>query len=71
MIDDLVESIERLQEAKADWENVASEMDVKADKRALEGKVNQSMFDETFEMFDRGKGMVFSAGVMKNTYVHF
>lgn len=69
MIDDLVQSIERLQEAKADRENVASEMDIKADKHALDGKVNQSMFDETFEMFDRGKRMVFPMGVMKNTHV--
>lgn len=46
---------ERLQERKADRENVATEMDIKADKHALDGKVNQSTFDETFQMFDRGR----------------
>jgi hypothetical protein len=50
----LFQYAERLQERKADRENVATEMDVKADKHALDGKVNQSTFDETFQMFDRG-----------------
>ncbi|XP_028402511.1 uncharacterized protein LOC114525384 [Dendronephthya gigantea] len=53
-IDGLFQYVERLQERKADRENVANEMDIKADKHALEGKVNQSTFDETFQMFDRG-----------------
>ena len=46
--------IEHLQQGKADRENVAIEMDVKADKHALDDKVNQSTFEETFQMFDRG-----------------
>jgi hypothetical protein len=50
----LFQYAERLQERKADRENVATEMDIKADKHALDGKVNQSTFDETFQMFDRG-----------------
>ena len=54
IINDLFQYAERLQERKADRENVATEMDVKADKHALDGKVNQSTFDETFQMFDRG-----------------
>ena len=53
--DDLIQYTEQLQERKADCENVATEMDVKADKHALDGKVSQSTFDATFEMFDRGK----------------
>ena len=54
IIDDLFQYVERLQERKADRENVATEMDVKADKHALDGKVNRSTFEETFQMFDRG-----------------
>ena len=53
IIDDLFQYVERLQERKADRENVATEMDVKADKHALDGKVNRSTFEETFQMFDR------------------
>lgn len=55
IIDELFQYTERLQERKADRENVATEMDIKADKHALDGKVNQSTFDETFQMFDRGR----------------
>ena len=46
--------MEKLQESKADKENVAMEMNIKADKAALESKVNVSTFDNTFSMLDEG-----------------
>lgn len=46
--------VEKLQESKADKENVAMEMDIKADKASLDSKVNISTFDNTFSMLDEG-----------------
>ncbi|XP_013414944.1 uncharacterized protein C16orf96 homolog isoform X2 [Lingula anatina] len=37
----------RLEETKADKEYVDTEVDVKADKKSVEGKVNRSLFDST------------------------
>ena len=53
-IDALYNYVEKLQEVKADKENVALEMNVKADKDALEGKVSMSTFDQSFNMLDQG-----------------
>nr|XP_006819197.1 PREDICTED: putative uncharacterized protein C16orf96-like [Saccoglossus kowalevskii] len=44
-IDALYTFIDRLQEIKADKEHVTMEIDVKADKRALENKISQHQFD--------------------------
>nr|XP_002126785.1 glutamine-rich protein 2 isoform X5 [Ciona intestinalis] len=46
-IDALYGYVEKLEEKKADKENVKMEIDVKADKRALTTKVNRSDFDTT------------------------
>ncbi|XP_071129012.1 glutamine-rich protein 2-like isoform X8 [Mytilus edulis] len=46
-IEKLFAYCDRLQEEKADKEFVQSEMDVKADKRSLDNKVNHSLFDTT------------------------
>ncbi|XP_076803841.1 uncharacterized protein LOC143447533 isoform X5 [Clavelina lepadiformis] len=46
-IDSLYGYAERLEEKKADKENVKMEIDVKADKRALATKVNRTDFDST------------------------
>ena len=53
-IDALYSYVEKLQESKADKENVALEMNIKADKAALDSKVNVSTFDNTFNMLDEG-----------------
>ena len=53
-IEALYSYVEKLQESKADKENVAMEMDIKADKAALDSKVNISTFDNTFNMLDEG-----------------
>lgn len=53
-IEALYSYVEKLQESKADKENVAMEMDIKADKAALDSKVNVSTFDNTFNMLDEG-----------------
>ncbi|VDI59051.1 Hypothetical predicted protein [Mytilus galloprovincialis] len=46
-IEKLFAYCDRLQEEKADKDFVQSEMDVKADKRSLDNKVNHSLFDTT------------------------
>ncbi|XP_052069679.1 uncharacterized protein LOC127708654 isoform X2 [Mytilus californianus] len=46
-IEKLFAYCDRLEENKADKEFVQSEMDVKADKRSLDNKVNHSLFDTT------------------------
>nr|KAG5713573.1 hypothetical protein BaRGS_024621 [Batillaria attramentaria] len=46
-IEELFGLCEELERRKADKEYVAMEVDVKADKRQLEGKVNHSLFDST------------------------
>ncbi|XP_070581419.1 uncharacterized protein C16orf96-like isoform X11 [Ptychodera flava] len=46
-IDALYTFIDRLQEIKADKEHVTMEIDVKADKRSLEGKVSRQQFEGT------------------------
>ena len=38
---------------KADKEFVQNEVDVKADKRLVEGKVNRSVFDETTDELNK------------------
>ncbi|KAL9985351.1 hypothetical protein ACROYT_G007743 [Oculina patagonica] len=53
-IEALYSYVEKLQESKADKENVAMEMNIKADKAALDSKVNVSTFDNTFSMLDEG-----------------
>ena len=53
-IEALYSYVEKLQESKADKENVAMEMNIKADKAALDSKVNVSTFDNTFNMLDEG-----------------
>ena len=53
-IEALYSYVEKLQESKADKENVALEMNIKADKAALDSKVNVSTFDNTFNMLDEG-----------------
>lgn len=53
-VEALYDYVEKLQENKADKDNVALEMDVKADKAALESKVNVSTFDNSFNMLDEG-----------------
>ena len=53
-IEALYSYVEKLQESKADKENVALEMNIKADKAALDSKVNVSTFDNTFSMLDEG-----------------
>ena len=53
-IEALYNYVEKLQESKADKENVAMEMDIKADKASLDSKVNISTFDNTFSMLDEG-----------------
>jgi hypothetical protein len=50
----LYKYIRDLQENKADKDNVAMEMEYKADKTALENKVNTATFDSTFNMLDEG-----------------
>ncbi|XP_061182001.1 uncharacterized protein LOC133190403 isoform X4 [Saccostrea echinata] len=46
-IESLFQHCEKLQETKADKEYVQMEVDVKADKRSLDNKVNHSLFDST------------------------
>ncbi|XP_033741921.1 glutamine-rich protein 2-like isoform X5 [Pecten maximus] len=46
-IQDLLAYCDRLNEVKADKEYVQMEVDVKADKRSLDNKVNHSLFDST------------------------
>ncbi|XP_060066599.1 glutamine-rich protein 2-like [Ylistrum balloti] len=46
-IQDLLAYCDRLNEIKADKEYVQMEVDVKADKRSLDNKVNHSLFDST------------------------
>lgn len=46
-IDALYTYADRLQEVKADKEEVAMEMDVKADKRALDNLISRSKFDQS------------------------
>ena len=53
-IEALYSYVEKLQESKADKENVAMEMNIKADKAALDSKVNVSTFDNSFNMLDEG-----------------
>ena len=53
-IEALYSYVEKLQESKADKENVAMEMNIKADKAALDSKVNVSTFDNSFSMLDEG-----------------
>ncbi|CAN0358551.1 unnamed protein product [Lampetra planeri] len=48
-IQSLAESLERLQEMKADRVKVDTDIEVKADKRALDGKVSRSLFSEATE----------------------
>lgn len=52
-IEDLLAFCERLQQQKADKDYVQMEVDVKADKRALENKVNRKLFDETTDEINK------------------
>ncbi|XP_077979957.1 uncharacterized protein LOC144435245 isoform X2 [Glandiceps talaboti] len=52
-IDALYTFVDRLQEIKADKEHVTMEIDVKADKRSLEGKVSRSQFDGTVDELNK------------------
>ncbi|KAM8945868.1 glutamine-rich protein 2 [Pelodytes ibericus] len=51
-IDILYQSVEKLDEKKADKDHIGLEIDVKADKRALEGKVSRTQFDATTEQLN-------------------
>ncbi|XP_031561809.1 uncharacterized protein LOC116297676 [Actinia tenebrosa] len=53
-IDNLYKYIQDLQDNKADKDNVAMEMDHKADKSALQNMVNTTTFDSSFNMLDEG-----------------
>lgn len=46
-IESLIQHCDKLQETKADKEYVQMEVDVKADKKSLDNKVNHSLFDST------------------------
>lgn len=48
-IQDLLKYCDKLQEEKADKDYVQMEVDVKADKKSLEAKVNTKLFDKTTE----------------------
>lgn len=52
-IDALYTYADRLQEVKADKEQVAMEMDVKADKRTLDHLVNRTKFDQSIGSLDQ------------------
>lgn len=52
-IDALYTYADKLQEVKADKEQVAMEMDVKADKRALDNLVSRSKFDQSIGGLDQ------------------
>lgn len=52
-IEKLFAYCDRLQEHKADKEYVQTEVDVKADKRSLDNKVNHSLFDSTTNDINR------------------
>lgn len=52
--EELVENVERLQQNKADKQDVNQEINVKADKMELESKVSMNQFDEGFNLLDRG-----------------
>ncbi|XP_021348670.1 glutamine-rich protein 2-like isoform X2 [Mizuhopecten yessoensis] len=52
-IQDLLAYCDRLNENKADKEYVQMEVDVKADKRSLDNKVNHSLFDSTTNDINR------------------
>ncbi|XP_034955005.2 glutamine-rich protein 2 [Zootoca vivipara] len=49
----LFKSLERLENVKADKDNLAMEIDVKADKAALAAKVSRSQFDATTEQLHK------------------
>ncbi|KAL4240996.1 Glutamine-rich protein 2 [Mactra antiquata] len=48
-IQDILKYCDKLQEEKADKDYVQMEVDVKADKKALDNKVNHKLFDKTTE----------------------
>lgn len=52
-IDALYDYIDKLQNNKADKGDITSSMDVKADKQALDSKVNMSTFDERYQMLEQ------------------
>ncbi|XP_078510710.1 glutamine-rich protein 2 isoform X2 [Lissotriton helveticus] len=52
-IDILYQSLEKLEDKKADKDILEMDLDVKADKRALEGKVSRTQFDATNEQLYR------------------
>jgi len=52
-VDALYDYIDKLQNNKADKEDINSSMDVKADKHALDSKVNISTFDERYQMLEQ------------------
>ncbi|XP_050775192.1 glutamine-rich protein 2 isoform X2 [Gopherus flavomarginatus] len=49
----LFQSLEKLEKEKADKEHLETEIDVKADKMALAGKVSRSQFDATTEQLNK------------------
>ncbi|KAJ8037592.1 Glutamine-rich protein 2 [Holothuria leucospilota] len=57
-IDALYTFVDRLQENKADKEHVTMEIDVKADKRALENKISRNQFEGTVEEISRNLNSV-------------
>ncbi|XP_060109531.1 glutamine-rich protein 2 [Heteronotia binoei] len=52
-ISTLFKSLEKLEKDKADKEHIVMEIDVKADKSALAGKVSRSQFDATTEQLHK------------------
>ncbi|PIK46062.1 putative glutamine-rich protein 2 isoform X3 [Apostichopus japonicus] len=57
-IDALYTFVDRLQENKADKEHVTMEIDVKADKRALENKISRNQFEGTVDEISRNLNSV-------------
>ncbi|KAM4663493.1 glutamine-rich protein 2 [Discoglossus pictus] len=51
-IDILYQSVEKLEEKKVDKEHIEEEIDVKADKQALERKLSRTQFDATMEQLN-------------------
>ncbi|XP_022790959.1 glutamic acid-rich protein-like [Stylophora pistillata] len=53
-LEELFDSVDRLDQKKADKQHVSQEIGIKADKGDLESKVSVNQFDESFNLLDRG-----------------
>ncbi|XP_032238374.2 titin homolog [Nematostella vectensis] len=54
VLDELADSIDKLEQKKADKQDVNKNIDIKANKEDLESKVSMNQFDESFNLLDRG-----------------